>query len=125
MFTLKTPEFLDGRKVVVVANDIAYKIGSFGPIEDQFFYLVTCIGLAEEVINLFSCAWNDEAHPEKGFEYLYLTWENYLKVQAKAAATIRTMEVEAGGEVRYKIMDIIGLQDGLGVEPLKGPGLIA
>jgi acetyl-CoA carboxylase/biotin carboxylase 1 len=144
VFTLKTPEFPDGRKVVVVANDITYKIGSFGPIEDQFFYLVTKyaranrlpriylsansgarIGLAEEVMHLFSCAWNDEAHPDKGFEYLYLTRENYLKVQEKAAAAIRTTEIEVNGEVRYKITDIIGLQDGLGVESLKGSGLIA
>ncbi|KAG8215027.1 acetyl-CoA carboxylase [Butyriboletus roseoflavus] len=144
VFTLKTPEFPDGRKVVVVANDITYKIGSFGPIEDQFFYLVTKyaraqglpriylsansgarIGLAEEVMNLFSCAWNDETNPEKGFEYLYLTRENYLKVQEKAATATRTTEIEVDGEVRYKITDIIGLQDGLGVESLKGSGLIA
>ncbi|KAF9219763.1 hypothetical protein BS17DRAFT_788749 [Gyrodon lividus] len=144
VFTLRTPEFPDGRKVVVIANDITYKIGSFGPIEDQFFYLVTKyaraqglpriylsansgarIGLAEEIMDLFSCAWNDEAHPEKGFEYLYLTRGNYLKVQEKAPAAIRTAEIEVDGEVRYKITDIIGLQDGLGVESLKGSGLIA
>ena len=144
VMTLRTPEYPDGRKVVVVANDITYKIGSFGPIEDQFFYLVTKyaraqglprvylsansgarIGLAEEVVNLFSCAWNDEAHPEKGFEYLYLTRENYLKVQEKAAAAVHTTQIEVNGEVRYKITDIIGLQDGLGVECLKGSGLIA
>ncbi|KIJ65157.1 hypothetical protein HYDPIDRAFT_89293 [Hydnomerulius pinastri MD-312] len=144
VFTLRTPEFPDGRKVVVIANDITYKIGSFGPVEDQFFYLATKyarahglpriylsansgarIGLAEEIMHLFSCAWNDESQPEKGFEYLYLTRENYLKVQEKAAAAIRTAEIEVNGEVRYKITDIIGLQDGLGVESLKGSGLIA
>ncbi|KAH7926428.1 hypothetical protein BV22DRAFT_1087097 [Leucogyrophana mollusca] len=144
VFTLKTPEFPQGRKTVVIANDITYKIGSFGPIEDQFFYQVTKyareqglpriylsansgarIGLAEEVMHLFSCAWNDDDHPEKGIEYLYLTRENYLKVQEKAAAAIRTTEVEVEGEVRYKITDIIGLQDGLGVESLRGSGLIA
>ena len=144
VFTLKTPEYPDGRKVVVVANDITYKIGSFGPVEDQFFYVVTKyarsqglpriylsansgarIGLAEEVMGLFSCAWNDESHPEKGFEYLYLTRENYLKVQEKAASAIRTTEIEVDGEVRYKITDVIGLQDGIGVESLRGSGLIA
>jgi acetyl-CoA carboxylase/biotin carboxylase 1 len=41
VFTLRTPEYPSGRKVVVIANDITYKIGSFGPIEDQFFYIVT------------------------------------------------------------------------------------
>lgn len=144
VFTLRTPEYPSGRKVVVIANDITYKIGSFGPIEDQFFYTVTKyarehglprvylsansgarIGLGEEVMNLFSCAWNDDGHPEKGIDYIYLTRENYLKVQEKAAASIRTAEMEVNGELRYKITDIIGLQDGLGVESLKGSGLIA
>lgn len=144
VFTLRTPEYPDGRKVVVIANDITYKIGSFGPIEDHFFYLVTKyarehglpriylsansgarIGLAEEVMNLFSCAWNDDVHPEKGIDYIYLTREDYLKVQEKAAASVRTSEIEVNGELRYKITDIIGLQDGLGVECLKGSGLIA
>ncbi|KAG1786029.1 acetyl-CoA carboxylase [Suillus plorans] len=144
VFTLRTPEYPSGRKVVVIANDITYKIGSFGPIEDQFFYTVTKyarehglprvylsansgarIGLGEEVMNLFSCSWNDDGHPEKGIDYIYLTRENYLKVQEKAAASVRTAEIEVNGELRYKITDIIGLQDGLGVESLKGSGLIA
>lgn len=144
VFTLRTPEYPDGRKVVVVANDITYKIGSFGPVEDQFFYLVTKyarehglpriylsansgarIGLAEEVMDLFSCAWNDDAHPEKGIDYIYLTRENYLKVQEKVAASVRTSEMEVNGALRYKITDIIGLQNDLGVECLKGSGLIA
>ncbi|KAJ3872450.1 acetyl-CoA carboxylase [Lentinula edodes] len=100
VFTMRTPEFPQGRRVVVVANDITYKIGSFGPMEDQLFYLVTQyarelglpriylsansgarIGLAEELIPLFSAAWNEEGHPEKGGHYLYLTHENYLKLE--------------------------------------------
>ena len=144
VFTLRTPEYPGGRQAIVIANDITYKIGSFGPMEDQFFYLATKyararglpriylsansgarIGLAEEVMGLFSCAWNDENQPDKGFDYLYLTRENFLKVQEKAASAIRTKEIEVDGELRYKITDIIGLQDGLGVESLKGSGLIA
>ncbi|KAI5984263.1 acetyl-CoA carboxylase [Pisolithus albus] len=144
VFTLRTPEFPDGRQAVVIANDITYKIGSFGPVEDQFFFLATKyararglpriylsansgarIGLAEEVMNLFSCAWYEEGNPEKGFEYLYLTRENFLQVQEKAASAIRTEEIQVNGELRYKITDIIGLQDGLGVESLRGSGLIA
>ncbi|KAI0306019.1 acetyl-CoA carboxylase [Multifurca ochricompacta] len=143
VFTLRTPEYPNGRSVVVVANDITYKIGSFGPTEDQFFYLVTQyararglpriylsansgarIGLGEEALNLFSVAWTDKDHPEKGFNYLYLTHENYLKLQEKCAGAVRTEEIE-DGERRHKITDIIGLQDGLGVESLKGSGLIA
>jgi acetyl-CoA carboxylase / biotin carboxylase 1 len=144
VFTLRTPEFPGGRKVVVIANDITFKIGSFGPIEDQFFYLATQhardlglpriylsansgarIGLAEEVLPLFSCAWKDNDHPEKGIDYLYLTPENSLKLQDKGPNAVQTIEIEVDDERRYKITDIIGLQDGLGVESLKGSGLIA
>ncbi|KAJ3881247.1 acetyl CoA carboxylase [Lentinula edodes] len=144
IFIMRTPEFPQGRRVVVVANDITYKIGSFGPVEDQFFYLVTQyarelglpriylsansgarIGLAEELIPLFSAAWNEEGHPEKGVHYLYLTHENYLKLEEQGHDSIKTVDVEVAGELRHKITDIIGLQDGLGVESLKGSGLIA
>ena len=144
VFTMRTPEYPDGRQVVVVANDITHKIGSFGPVEDQYFYKVTQyarerglpriylsansgarIGLAEELMPLFSVAWNDAAHPEKGIQYLYLTRENYLEVEQKGAGIFRSEEIEVDGEVQYKITDIIGLQDGLGVESLRGSGLIA
>ncbi|KAJ7115896.1 acetyl-CoA carboxylase [Mycena epipterygia] len=144
VFTLRTPEYPHGRKVVVVANDITYKIGSFGPTEDQFFFLVTQyarnlglpriylsansgarIGLAEEALPLFSAAWNDDEHPEKGIKYLYLTRENFLKLEEKGGDSVRTVEIEVDGERRHKITDVIGLQDGLGVESLKGSGLIA
>jgi len=35
--TLKTPEFPSGRDVIVIANDITFKIGSFGPREDILY----------------------------------------------------------------------------------------
>jgi len=144
VFTMRTPEFPNGRRVVVIANDITYKIGSFGPSEDTFFFQVTQyarnlglpriylsansgarIGLAEEALPLFSTAWNDAANPEKGFKYLYLTHDNYLKLQEKGSDIVRTEEMEEDGERRHKITDVIGLVDGLGVECLKGSGLIA
>lgn len=34
---LKTPEYPEGRDIVVIANDITHKIGSFGPEEDLLF----------------------------------------------------------------------------------------
>ncbi|KAF8647743.1 hypothetical protein AX16_006578 [Volvariella volvacea WC 439] len=144
VFTLRTPEYPEGRRVVVVANDITYRIGSFGPQEDQFFYLVTQyareqglpriylsansgarIGIAEEVLPLLSAAWNDDEHPEKGVSYLYLTPENMIKLQEKGGEAVRVEEVEVNGERRFKITDVIGLQEGLGVESLRGSGLIA
>ncbi|TFY67580.1 hypothetical protein EVJ58_g1545 [Rhodofomes roseus] len=144
VFLMRTPECPEGRRAVAIANDITFKIGSFGPQEDQFFYLASQyarehglpriylsansgarIGLAEEVLSLFSCAWNDPEHPEKGVDYLYLSHENFLKLQEKAATSVRTVDVEVDGEVRHQITDVIGMQDGLGVECLKGSGLIA
>ncbi len=62
-----------------------------------------------------------ERHPEKGVGYIYLTHENFLKLQEKAAEACRTVEIER----RHKITNLIGMQDGLGVEWLKDSGLIA
>ncbi|GMF00362.1 unnamed protein product [[Candida] boidinii] len=39
--TAKTPEYPRGRQFIVVANDITYKIGSFGPKEDEYFNKAT------------------------------------------------------------------------------------
>lgn len=41
--TLYTPEYPQGRDIIVIANDITYLIGSFGPREDKVF------GLASEI----------------------------------------------------------------------------
>ena len=43
--TLKTPEFPDGRDVIVIANDITFLIGSFGPRDDILFQVnhILCI----------------------------------------------------------------------------------
>jgi acetyl-CoA carboxylase/biotin carboxylase 1 len=144
LLTIITPEFPKGRRLVAIANDITFKIGSFGPEEDEYFYLATQyarkygvprvylsansgarIGLAEEVMGLFSCAWNAPDQPEKGVNYLYLTPEAASKLKEIGDGSVRTEEIVEEGETRYKITDIIGLQDGLGVECLKGSGLIA
>ncbi|TIA89702.1 hypothetical protein E3P79_02793 [Wallemia ichthyophaga] len=143
IFTMKTPEYPQGRRTVIVANDITYQIGSFGPLEDEYFFKVTelarayglpriylsansgaRIGLAEEIMSMYSVAWNDASKPLKGFKYLYLTPENYESLK-EAASSVNVEEITDDGERRYKITDIIGLRDGLGVECLKGSGLIA
>jgi len=144
LFTMKTPEYSKGRRVVVISNDITYQIGSFGPIEDEYFYKATQfarhhglpriylsansgarIGLADEVMSLFDVAWRDAGKPEKGFEYLYLTPENLDKLNAMGTGSVITNEIEVNGERRHQFTSIIGLKDGLGVECLRGSGLIA
>ncbi|GAA6021680.1 hypothetical protein JCM10207_008111 [Rhodosporidiobolus poonsookiae] len=144
IYTVYTPECPAGRRVVVIANDITFKIGSFGPEEDQYFFAVTelarklglpriylsansgaRLGIAEELVDLFSVAWSDASRPEKGFKYLYLTPEKLGELKNKGEKSVITKKIEEDGEVRYLITDIIGLQEGLGVESLKGSGLIA
>ncbi|CAH1789095.1 unnamed protein product [Owenia fusiformis] len=138
--TLFTPEFPEGRDIIVISNDITHKIGSFGPQEDLLFlraselaraqglpriYLSANsgarIGLAEEVKALFKVAWEDPNDMDKGFKYIYLTPDDFKKVMS----SVKTELVEEDGESRYRITDIIGQDDGLGVENLRGSGMIA
>ncbi|ESN91710.1 hypothetical protein HELRODRAFT_70230, partial [Helobdella robusta] len=139
---LMTPEFPEGRDVIVIGNDITFQIGSFGPKEDVLFQKamqlarqlkVPCIylsansgariGLAEEIKHLFHVAWIDADDPDKGFNYLYLTPDEYKKVSSKNS--IQAELIEDKGETRYKITTVIGQDDGIGVECLMGSGMIA
>ncbi|KAJ1555692.1 acetyl-coenzyme-A carboxylase, partial [Cladochytrium tenue] len=142
-----TPEYPEGRSVVVVANDITFNIGSFGPTEDEVFYKASeyarkhgiprvyisansgaRIGLAEEVMSRFKVCWADPGNPAKGFRYLYLDAEGYADlVLADGGATpsVVAEEIEDEGEIRYRILDVIGRTHGLGVENLQGSGKIA
>lgn len=82
--TLKTPEYPEGRDIIVISNDITYKIGSFGPQEDLLFLRASelargqgiprifvaansgaRIGLAEEIRHMFHVAWEDPDNPYK------------------------------------------------------------
>ncbi|XP_040859615.1 acetyl-CoA carboxylase 2 isoform X2 [Ochotona curzoniae] len=138
----KTQEYPEGRVVVVISNDITFRIGSFGQGEDLLFtraselaraegipriYLAANsgarIGLAEEVKHMFQVAWVDPEDPHKGFKYLYLTPQDYTKISS--LNSVHCKHVEEGGESRYVITDIIGKDDGLGVENLRGSGMIA
>ncbi|XP_069082672.1 acetyl-CoA carboxylase 1 isoform X2 [Pleurodeles waltl] len=140
--TLKSPEYSDGRDIVVIGNDITYRIGSFGPQEDLLYLRASelarsegipriyvaansgaRIGLAEEIRHMFHVAWEDSADPYKGYKYLYLTPQDYKKVSA--LNSVHCEHVEDEGESRYKITDIIGKEEGIGVENLRGSGMIA
>ena len=144
LVTAKTPEYPKGRKLIIIANDITYKIGSFGPKEDKFFFKCTelarklgipriylsansgaRIGMAEELIPHFSAAWNDPEKPQAGFKYLYLTKEIKERFEDGKSRGVITEKITEDGEERYKITAVIGQEDGLGVECLKGSGLIA
>ncbi|EPE05929.1 acetyl- carboxylase [Ophiostoma piceae UAMH 11346] len=140
IITARTPEYPRGRQFIVVSNDITYNIGSFGPKEDNFFNKCTemarklgiprlylsansgaRLGLATELMPYFKVLWNDPSKPELGFKYLYL--DEAAKNQFKDSVILE--EVTEGDETHYKIITVVGKEDGLGVECLRGSGLIA
>jgi acetyl-CoA carboxylase/biotin carboxylase 1 len=76
------------------------------------------IGLAEEVKQAFRVQWADPADPSKGFQYLYVDDKDYEALRPY-------VNCQRTPEGRWRIIDIIGKLDGLGVENLRGSGLIA
>ncbi|KAI3661152.1 hypothetical protein MP638_005589 [Amoeboaphelidium occidentale] len=150
VLNMKTPDYPEGREIVVLANDITFQVGSFGPVEDLFFAEVSQyarekgiprvylsansgarIGLADELMDLIQVKWKDETNKEKGFYYLYLSFENYEVLKTKCDGDIsKSVKIEPvlndDKEIsHYKILDIVGLKHGLGVENLQGSGMIA
>jgi acetyl-CoA carboxylase/biotin carboxylase 1 len=67
-------------------------------------------------------AWKNELNPALGFDYLYLTPEDYNSLPQ---GTVNAHAVEANGEIRFALDDIIGTTHGIGVENLRGSGMIA
>uniref|UniRef100_A0A8C4U5W6 acetyl-CoA carboxylase n=1 Tax=Falco tinnunculus TaxID=100819 RepID=A0A8C4U5W6_FALTI len=139
---LKTPEYPKGRDIVLICNDITHKIGSFGPEEDLVFlraselarsegipriYIAANsgarIGFADEIKHMFQVAWVDPEDPYKGFKYLYLTPQDYTRIST--TNSVHCEHVEEGGESRYVLLDIIGKDNGFGVENLRAAGTIA
>ncbi|KAL3309502.1 hypothetical protein Ciccas_011952, partial [Cichlidogyrus casuarinus] len=139
---LKTPEYPQGRPVVVIANDVTIKAGSFGPAEDLVFarasqlarrlgiprvYLAANTGarirLADEVKPYFKVEWYDENRPEKGFRYLYLTPEGYEILRQQNSVICEKIMV--GDEERYRIDTILGRDHDMSVENLRGSAMIA
>eukprot|EP00850_Spirogloea_muscicola_P010152 SM000058S18582 [mRNA] locus=s58:582944:601807:- [translate_table: standard] len=138
---LRTADAPQGREILLIANDITYKWGAFGTMEDAFFQAMAelagrkgvplvyiaansgaRVGLAEEVRSCFKVEWADPENPNSGFQYLYLDEKDYCRVGKSVLAEKLTL---TSGQVRWKISDIIGEEDGLGVENLSGSGAIA
>ena len=135
--TMKTPEYPEGREVVVIANDVTVGAGSFGVEEDEIFFkaskyareskiprvYIACnsgarIGLVDDLKPKFQIKFVDEASPSKGFEYLYLDDATYKSLPE---GSVNVRQVPEG----WAITDIIGTNEGIGVENLQGSGKIA
>lgn len=136
--TLFTPECPNGRDIILIANDITFRSGSFGPQEDALFvaasrlareegipriYLAANsgarIGIAEEVREKIQVLWCDKDDPTKGYECLAVS-ENDIPELRHSIVTGR----KVSGDL-VEVTDIIGSADDLGVENLMGSGLIA
>ncbi|KAI5303517.1 acetyl-coenzyme-A carboxylase, partial [Ascosphaera atra] len=81
--------------------------------------------MAADLLPHFNVAWNDPENPDAGFKYLYLTPEIKKRFDAQDKKIVQTEQIFEDDEERYKITTIIGAEDGLGVECLRGSGLIA
>uniref|UniRef100_A0A7S1I8U2 Acetyl-CoA carboxylase n=1 Tax=Eutreptiella gymnastica TaxID=73025 RepID=A0A7S1I8U2_9EUGL len=132
------------KKVVVVANDITFESGSFAIEEDKVFnaacmlaknkglplIYLACnsgarIGMAQEVKDVYKVMFMDPTKPEKGFEYLYLDEADYQRLSGQHSINAVPAKCPYTGVTHYRIKDVIGIQEGLGVENLSGSGLIA
>ncbi|KAH7713843.1 acetyl-CoA carboxylase 1 [Aphelenchoides avenae] len=133
-----TPDAIEGRRIVVIANDITYALGSFSMREHNMYqqaseysrkhkmprvYLAANsgarIGFASEIKQRLNVAWNDDARPEDGFRYLCVDCEG---PSDPVLGQVLSSEDENG---RRRLDAVIGKEDDIGVENLVGSGLIA
>jgi acetyl-CoA carboxylase/biotin carboxylase 1 len=129
---------------VLIANDITFKAGSFGTREDVVFQLASefarakriprlfiaansgaRIGLADRVKQKYKVAFKDAAKPENGFNFLYVEEKDFKEFTKTNTPEVKAELVEYDGRQVYKLTDVIGSEPDLGVENLKGSGLIA
>lgn len=127
----------------MIANDITHKAGSFGTREDVVFKLASMfarkrriprlymaansgarIGLAEGIKKAYKVAFKNPSNPESGFDFLYVNKSDYENLGLARNELIAIPAIVNGEEV-FRITDIIGSEPDLGVENLKGSGLIA
>ncbi|KAH8740617.1 acetyl-CoA carboxylase like biotin dependent carboxylase involved in fatty acid biosynthesis [Cryptosporidium ryanae] len=141
--TMHTPEYPKGRRIVLIGNDITYQMGTFGIQEDLLFQRASeyarslgiprifiaansgaRMGLATEVQRCLKIEFIDPNNPVKGYKYLYVTEDDYIKNNLHNSIHSELIEHPKDGRI-YKITDVIGSQMGLGIENLCGSGGIA
>ena len=144
--TMQTPEYPDGREIVLIANDVTHQTGSSGVKEDVFFQkasayakkkglprnYISCnsgvrVGLVEELKPHTRVKWTVPDGPSKGYDHLYLSEEGYSKF---GEGIVAVHKVTGGEGVHYAIDAVIGqgkasTAGGIGVENLQGSALIA
>jgi acetyl-CoA carboxylase/biotin carboxylase 1 len=140
--TMSTPEYPEGREIMLIINDVTLQNGSFGVREDQVFLLATefaqargiprifvaantgaRIGLVDEVRNKFRVQWKNSLNPASGMEFLYLD-EDTVDVLRKTQMAHTQQVTASDGSRRHRLTAVVG-PDGIGVENLRGSGKIA
>uniref|UniRef100_A0AC34FAT1 Acetyl-CoA carboxylase n=1 Tax=Panagrolaimus sp. ES5 TaxID=591445 RepID=A0AC34FAT1_9BILA len=133
------PECPEGRKIIVIANDITHQMGSFSMKEHRLYYFASeysrknklprvyisansgaRIGLAADIKEKLNVCWNDETKPEDGFNALCLD-----ESAAQNPSILSQIESTKRADGKVIIDAVIGKEDDIGVENLVGSGLIA
>ncbi|KPI84355.1 putative acetyl-CoA carboxylase [Leptomonas seymouri] len=129
------------RRVVVVANDITFQSGSFAVPEDRVFKAASVLaraqhlpfvyisansgarlGLSNEVKKKFLVQFTEKNE----IAYLYLTKADYEELTTAKNIGMEVEPLEVDGETRYVIKGVVGgATEYLGVENLRGSGLVA
>uniref|UniRef100_A0A7E4WC75 Acetyl-CoA carboxylase n=2 Tax=Panagrellus redivivus TaxID=6233 RepID=A0A7E4WC75_PANRE len=136
---ISTPDCPQGRKVVVIANDITFKMGSFSMREHKLYYYASeysrrhkmprvyiaansgaRIGFAADIKENLDVIWTDAAKPEEGFESLCLQTS-----ASETKSVLAQIEYTKRDDGKVIIDAVIGKEDDIGVENLVGSGLIA
>lgn len=143
LINMKTDAYKQGRDVVLIMNDISTSGGSFSIMEDELFYAVSAyarekkipriyiscnsgarIGLYNFLMDKIKISWKNENKKELGYDYLYITEE--VKNQLPKDNIVFLNKIEENNETRYIIDGVVGnLKNPIGVENLRGSGLIA
>lgn len=66
-------------------------------------------------------AWVNGEDPSKGLKYVYLSEDDYLRLKKSVKAELHVTHT---GERHWVVKDVIGAEDGLGVENLSGSAAI-
>lgn len=129
---LKTAEYPAGREIVLIANDITHQAGSFGVFEDIFYQKVSAYARAKGLPFVYVSSNSgarvgivdklvDKVWPNPTREWWYMKHAEYAEFKDDVVCSL--VELEGEGQV-YKLEAIKG-GHGIGVENLKGSGLIA
>lgn len=140
LLLLRTPEYPEGRQVVLVASDLTYQIGSFSLDEDRLYVKASKLarqrglpriyvasnsgarlGIDKAVLDKVQLKWREQG-VSAGLDYLFLSPEDARQL-GDAVRTTPAHHPELGPV--EMLTDVIGKGNGLGVENLVGSGMIA